>query len=125
MDIHEWTYLVRGNKTRLQPGMCFSDEPMIAIYGEFGIRLEDCLYITDSGARYLVSPRGETEWVRNLRAAGEADLGGEQLRATEVPVAERAAILSAYQDVAGRAVASHFEALPDASDHPVFRIEPR
>ena len=35
----------------LQPGMCFSDEPMIAIYGEFGVRLEDCMYITESGAR--------------------------------------------------------------------------
>jgi Xaa-Pro aminopeptidase len=36
-----------GNKTRLAPGMCFSDEPMIAIYGEFGIRLEDC-FLHDS-----------------------------------------------------------------------------
>ncbi|MEO5895035.1 MAG: Xaa-Pro peptidase family protein, partial [Vicinamibacterales bacterium] len=44
MDGHEWTNFVRGNKTALAPGMCFSDEPMIAIYGEFGIRLEDCLY---------------------------------------------------------------------------------
>ena len=51
LDGHEWTYLVKGNKTKLAPGMCFSDEPMIAIYGEFGIRLEDCMYITDSGAR--------------------------------------------------------------------------
>jgi Xaa-Pro dipeptidase len=51
LDGHEWTYLVKGNQTRLQPGMCFSDEPMIAIYGEFGIRLEDCMYITESGAR--------------------------------------------------------------------------
>ncbi len=33
--------------------MCFSDEPMIAIYGEFGIRLEDCLYMTESGPRYF------------------------------------------------------------------------
>jgi len=51
LDVHEWTYLVRGNKTRLAPGMCFSDEPMIAIYGEFGVRLEDCMYITEDGAR--------------------------------------------------------------------------
>ena len=53
MDGHEWTNFVRGNKTRLAPGMCFSDEPMIAIYGEFGIRLEDCLYITDNGPRFF------------------------------------------------------------------------
>ena len=53
LDGHEWTYFVRGNKTPLAPGMCFSDEPMIAIYGEFGIRLEDCLYITENGPRFF------------------------------------------------------------------------
>jgi Xaa-Pro dipeptidase len=53
LDIHEWTYLVRGNKTILEPGMCFSDEPMIAIYEEFGVRLEDCMYITEDGARFF------------------------------------------------------------------------
>jgi len=53
MDGHEWTNFVRGNKTPLAPGMCFSDEPMVAIYGEFGIRLEDCLYITESGPRFF------------------------------------------------------------------------
>ena len=51
LDGHEWTYLVRGNKTRLEPGMCFSDEPTISIYGEFGVRLEDCMYVTAEGAR--------------------------------------------------------------------------
>lgn len=49
LDGHEWTNFVRGNTTRLQPGMCFSDEPTVAIYGEFGIRLEDCLHITEGG----------------------------------------------------------------------------
>ena len=56
MDGHEWTNFVRGNKTKLAPGMCFSDEPMIAIYGEFGIRLEDCLYITEAGPRFFTQP---------------------------------------------------------------------
>jgi Xaa-Pro dipeptidase len=56
LDIHEWTNFVKGNTTPLAPGMCFSDEPMIAIYGEFGIRLEDCLYITESGARFFSQP---------------------------------------------------------------------
>ncbi len=55
MDGHEWTNFVKGNTTRLQPGMCFSDEPMIAIYGEFGVRLEDCLYITEDGPRFFTS----------------------------------------------------------------------
>jgi Xaa-Pro dipeptidase len=53
MDGHEWTNFVRGNKTKLAPGMCFSDEPMIAIYGEFGIRLEDCLYITENSPKFF------------------------------------------------------------------------
>jgi Xaa-Pro dipeptidase len=56
MDGHEWTNFVRGNKTLLAPGMCFSDEPMIAIYGEFGIRLEDCLYITEGGPKFFTEP---------------------------------------------------------------------
>jgi Xaa-Pro dipeptidase len=53
LDGHEWTNFVRGNKTIIEPGMCFSDEPMIAIYGEFGIRLEDCLYITEAGPKFF------------------------------------------------------------------------
>ncbi|HTI36887.1 MAG TPA: Xaa-Pro peptidase family protein [Vicinamibacterales bacterium] len=53
MDGHEWTNFVRGNTTKIAPGMCFSDEPMIAIYGAFGIRLEDCLHITEEGARFF------------------------------------------------------------------------
>ncbi len=53
MDGHEWPYLVRGNKTRLAPGMVFSDEPGVYIPGRFGVRLEDDMYITDSGAQLL------------------------------------------------------------------------
>ncbi|HJZ82172.1 MAG TPA: Xaa-Pro peptidase family protein, partial [Pyrinomonadaceae bacterium] len=53
LDGHEWTNFVRGNKTPIQPGMCFSDEPTVVIYGEFGIRLEDCLYITENGAKFF------------------------------------------------------------------------
>ena len=55
LDGHEWTNFVRGNKTRLQPGMCFSDEPTVVIYGEFGIRLEDCLYITEGGPKFFTA----------------------------------------------------------------------
>ena len=56
MDGHEWTNFVKGNKTKLEPGMCFSDEPMIAIYEEFGIRLEDCLHITPNGPKFFTQP---------------------------------------------------------------------
>lgn len=56
LDIHECWHLVRGNKTPLAAGMCFSNEPMIAIYGEFGVRLEDCMYITEAGPRFFTQP---------------------------------------------------------------------
>ena len=49
LDVHEETYMVRGNTTPLAPGMCFSNEPMICIYGEFGVRLEDHIYMTETG----------------------------------------------------------------------------
>jgi Xaa-Pro dipeptidase len=53
LEGHEWTNFVLGNKTPLARGMCFSDEPTVAIYGEFGIRLEDCLYMTDEGPKFF------------------------------------------------------------------------
>jgi Xaa-Pro dipeptidase len=56
MDGHEWPYLVKGNKVPLVKGNTFSDEPGIYIPGEFGVRLEDCMYITDSGAE-LFTPQ--------------------------------------------------------------------
>jgi Xaa-Pro dipeptidase len=56
MDGHEWPYLVRGNTTKLQPSMTFSDEPGIYIRGEFGVRLEDDMHITENGAE-LFTPQ--------------------------------------------------------------------
>lgn len=56
LDIHEWTYLVKGNKTPLAAGMCFSNEPMICLDGEFGIRLEDHFYMTEQGPKWFTEP---------------------------------------------------------------------
>jgi Xaa-Pro dipeptidase len=53
MEGHEYPYLVRGNTLKLEPGMTFSNEPGIYIYGEFGVRIEDCMVITEDGARFL------------------------------------------------------------------------
>lgn len=53
LEGHEYPYLVRGNMLKLQPGMTFSDEPGIYIYGEFGIRIEDCFVVTEDGGRFL------------------------------------------------------------------------
>jgi Xaa-Pro dipeptidase len=56
LDIHEWPYLVGGDKTVLATGMCFSNEPMLVIPDEFGIRLEDHFYMTDIGPRWFTQP---------------------------------------------------------------------
>ena len=56
LDIHEWPYLVRSNQTPLAAGMCFSNEPMICVPGEFGIRHEDHFYVTESGPRWFTEP---------------------------------------------------------------------
>jgi Xaa-Pro dipeptidase len=61
MDGHEWGNMVLGNRQPLQPGMCFSIEPTIAIYGEFGIRLEDCVYMTGDGPRWFSEPSPSIE----------------------------------------------------------------
>jgi Xaa-Pro dipeptidase len=56
MDGHEPAYLVHGDMTPLAPGMCFSDEPGIYIPGKFGIRLEDCWHMTESGPKFFTQP---------------------------------------------------------------------
>jgi hypothetical protein len=89
------------------------------------------------GRRYLVAPRGETEWVRNARAAGEAVIRRgkpEAVALTEIPVGERAMIIQAYLrenawatqrefGVSPKAPINEFEAIADK--HPVFKITPR
>lgn len=56
LDIHEWPYLVGGDRTPLAAGMCFSNEPMICVPGEFGIRHEDHFYMTPQGPRWFTQP---------------------------------------------------------------------
>lgn len=56
LDVHEDAYMVKGNLTPLAPGMCFSIEPMICIYEEFGVRLEDHAFMTEDGAHWFTQP---------------------------------------------------------------------
>jgi len=78
--------------------------------------------------RYLVSGGGETDWVRNLRTAGQGELRKgrmrEAFRAVEVRGDEHDQIVAAYRARMGWRARNFFAALPDPADHPVFRIEP-
>jgi len=56
MEGHESVNFVHGEQEKLRAGMCFSNEPGIYIPGEFGVRLEDCLYMTDKGAQWFTVP---------------------------------------------------------------------
>jgi Xaa-Pro dipeptidase len=56
LDIHEWPYLVGGDTTPLDVGMCFSNEPMIVVPGEFGVRHEDHFHMTENGPRWFTEP---------------------------------------------------------------------
>ena len=65
--MHEWPYLVANNMfgwdraLTARPGMVFSDEPGIYLRGEFGVRLEDDMYITDDGAKLFTPPSESLE----------------------------------------------------------------
>jgi deazaflavin-dependent oxidoreductase (nitroreductase family) len=94
--------------------------------------------LTFEGERYLVAPRGETQWVRNLRAAGEGRLlkgrRGERFTATELSDEQKPPLLRAYLKRWMFEVGAFFDGVgPDASEeelraaaakHPVFRLSP-
>jgi hypothetical protein len=81
-----------------------------------------------NATRYLVSPRGDTHWARNLRAAREADLRMrgrlEHIRVVELQGEERDAVVKTYASTITCNCRRSMELLPDPADHPVFRIEP-
>jgi hypothetical protein len=78
------------------------------------------------GSLFVVSTRGESEWVKNVRAAGLVRLGQkgqfETYATTEVPTESCAEILKAYRKKAGREVNGYFSRLPGAPDHPTFKL---
>jgi len=80
------------------------------------------------GQRYIVSGRGNTQWARNLRAAGVGEFRfhgrRERFRAVELEGAERDEVVRAYRERLGKSVDRYFAEIPDPADHPVFRMDP-
>ena len=68
LDIHEWPYLVGSDDTPLEEGMCFSNEPMICVPDEFGIRLEDHFYMTATGPKWFTTPSHSVDDPFGLKA---------------------------------------------------------
>ncbi len=99
------------------------------------IRSNVVTWVEQDEERYLISPRGESEWVRNVRAAGGDAVirrrGGQKVRLEETPAEERAPIIKAYLAKTAMATRAHFGVDPKAelsefeaiaARHPVFRI---
>jgi deazaflavin-dependent oxidoreductase (nitroreductase family) len=83
-----------------------------------------------NGVKYLVSTRGESQWVKNIRANPNITLTVKgkttAYTATEVPVDERAPIIAAFKSKLGKLVVGrYFAKLPDAVDHPTFALAAR
>ncbi len=76
------------------------------------------------GVKYLVSTRGEAEWVKNVRADPNVKLGDAKYVATEVPVEQRGPIIAAYRPLAGKVVEGYWKHLPADADHPTFALAP-
>jgi deazaflavin-dependent oxidoreductase (nitroreductase family) len=78
------------------------------------------------GAKYLVSTRGESQWVKNVRANPNVTIdnksGTTSYVVSEVPEQSRQPILTAYQEKLGRMVEGYFRDLPKEADHPVFAL---
>lgn len=83
--------------------------------------------VEHGGRRYLVSTRGESDWVRNLRAAGGGELHRRghvhRFAADELAVGDRPPVIAAYRAAVGRQVEVYFAKLPDPADHPVFLVD--
>src|SRR6478735_1833743 len=77
------------------------------------------------GVKYLVSTRGETEWVKNVRAIPEVMVGKQKYVANEIPVAERGPVIAVYRPLAGKVVEGYWKQLPSDADHPVFALTPK
>lgn len=121
-----WLSRVVGNRM----AVLLAGAPVLAVRGRTSgeWRTVPVNVLDHGGERYVLAPRGETQWVRNLRAAGGGELRRRKhiapFTAVEVPVEERPELIAEYLRRYRRqpSVTKTFEELPDPADHPMFRI---
>jgi deazaflavin-dependent oxidoreductase (nitroreductase family) len=114
------------NRIAMATGVSNSETLTVTKRGSGEPQLIPVVTVDVAGTRYLVSTRGESQWVKNVRANPTVTLTSKSGDATyvgrEIPASERQPILTAYQQKAGRAVDGYFRKLPDPADHPVFAL---
>lgn len=116
------------NKIAMATGISGS-ETLTLIGRDSGAEQHIPVISVDAGdVKYLVSTRGESQWVKNLRANPVVTLRTRtvtaRFTAAEIPVDQRDPVLAAYRVKAGKQVDGYFAKLPDPADHPVFRLTP-
>src|SRR3954447_17436808 len=113
------------NKIAMATGMSNTEKMVVTRRGSKQRQEVPVIPIDVGGTRYVVSTRGESDWVKNLRADPNATIGSKSYVARQIPEQDRQAILTAYRDKAGRAVEGCFRDLPREADHPVFVVTPK
>jgi deazaflavin-dependent oxidoreductase (nitroreductase family) len=122
----QWFTVRIFNRIAMATGISNSETLTVTKRGSGEPQLIPVVTVDVAGTRYLVSTRGESQWVKNVRANPTVTLTSKSGDATyvgrEIPASERQPILTAYQQKAGRAVDGYFRKLPDPADHPVFAL---
>jgi deazaflavin-dependent oxidoreductase (nitroreductase family) len=123
-----WMAAHLGNRMAALFGRRFISQLTVAGRSSGQPRRTPVAVLDHRGGRYLIAPRGNTHWVRNLRAAGGGKLKQRgrtwRFTAAELPVERRPELIAAYRQRFDRfpMVAKTFEELPDAADHPTFLL---
>lgn len=113
------------NKVALATGMSNTEKLTVTRRGSKQPQEVPVITVDVGGTKYLVSTRGESEWVKNVRADPNITIGSRAFVAREIPEQDRQAVLTAYREKAGRAVNGYFKRLPREADHPVFVVTPK
>ena len=116
------------NRFAMATGMSGSETLTITRRSSGASQQIPVITIVLDGIRYLVSTRGESQWVKNVRANPTVTLKTRgqttAYTATEIPRDRRGPVLDAYRAKLGKMVQGYFESLPDVADHPVFALTP-
>jgi hypothetical protein len=117
------------NKVAMATGISGSETLSVTKRGSKEPQKIPVLTIDIDGTKYLVSTRGESQWVKNVRIDPNVELttksGTNKYIANEVSVDKRQPILDAYKVKAGKVVEGYFAKLPDPADHPVYTLSPK
>jgi deazaflavin-dependent oxidoreductase (nitroreductase family) len=121
-----WFTVKIFNRIAMATGLSDSETLTVTKRGSKELQKIPVITVDVGTAKYLVSTRGESQWVKNVRANPKVTIGNKSgitdYVAEEVPEQDRQAILTAYREKCGKMVDGYFQSLPSEADHPVFAL---